>query len=582
VPEELVSIPSDLTTVPDSELPEIERRARAEFDRLNALPAEEFQTEYLQTLMNLAEGIERLRIEIRGRDEKRQAEEARRQAADAEMRQTLAARVDGSVKPPPVTTLAPGEETQINTDGIAEAVARGMGAAIVGLLGERSSTVAELQRAASRSLSAAAQVAPRPQLPGTELTVQAGVDIPGIARGATLPTLDDLVGAFHRRARGMPVTNGSPREELVASIRHTYEHEVDDRTTPAQMEELLRTVRRPQVIEALLAGGGWCAPSEVLYNFFNVADAADGLIDLPTVGVTRGGIRFPVSPHLGDVYSGAFTNATNPWLWTEADDIATVTGGPNKPCVRVPCPTFSEVRLECYGICLTAGNLTNDAYPEATRHQLGLLLAAHGHAMNARIINSMVAASSAAISGGEFAGDANSPVTNQVLGAAELAATDYRSRYGMSDASVLEMVLPLWVRGAIRADLAHRNGVDLISVSDAQIAGYFADRKVRPQFVGDWQHRGSGQPGFTSAITAWPTSVNFMLYAAGTFVLGNGLSLDLGVTRDSVLNAENDFTAAWSEECHLVAKVGNESRLYTTVIHVNGTTGSANITADNL
>jgi hypothetical protein len=142
----------------------------------------------------------------------------------------------------------------------------------------------------------------------------------------------------------------------------------------------------------------------------------------------------------------------------------------------------------------------------------------------------------------------------------------------------------MWVRGAIRSDLAHRAGVDLISVSDAQINGYFLDRKVRPQWVGDWQHRGSGQPGFTSAITAWPTTVQFMLYAAGTFVLGNGLSLDLGVTRDSVLNAENDFTAAWSEECHLVARVGNESRLYTTVIHVNGLTGQTapGVSGDNL
>jgi hypothetical protein len=54
-----------------------------------------------------------------------------------------------------------------------------------------------------------------------------------------------------------------------------------------------------------------------------------------------------------------------------------------------------------------------------------------------------------------------------------------------------------------------------------------------------------------------------MMYAAGTFIHGTGLTLDLGVVRDSVLNAENDFTAAWAEEAHLVAKVGHESRQYT-------------------
>src|SRR3546814_10859410 len=45
-------------------------------------------------------------------------------------------------------------------------------------------------------------------------------------------------------------------------------------------------------------------------------------------------------------FAVAFSNESNPWLWTEADDIAAATGSPTKPCVRVPCPTFSEERLE--------------------------------------------------------------------------------------------------------------------------------------------------------------------------------------------------------------------------------------------
>ena len=83
-------------------------------------------------------------------------------------------------------------------------------------------------------------------------------------------------------------------------------------------------------------------------------------------------------------------------------------------------------------------------------------------------------------------------------------------------------------------------------------------------------------------MTAWPTSVTIMMYAAGTFILGNGLSLDLGVVRDSVLNATNDHTAAWTEECHLIARVGHESRQYTINFAVNGRTGSANGTGNNL
>ena len=69
-------------------------------------------------------------------------------------------------------------------------------------------------------------------------------------------------------------------------------------------------------------------------------------------------------------------------------------------------------------------------------------------------------------------------------------------------------------------------------------------------------------------------AVILLLYAAGTFLHGNGMSLDLGVVRDSVLNETNDHTAAWSEEAHLIAKVGHESRRYTVGFNVNGSTSA--------
>jgi hypothetical protein len=102
---------------------------------------------------------------------------------------------------------------------------------------------------------------------------------------------------------------------------------------------------------------------------------------------------------------------------------------------------------------------------------------------------------------------------------------------------------------------------------------------VSVQLVSDWQVRASGQFGYSGGMmTAWPTTAKFMIYAAGTFLHGTGLSLDLGVIRDSVLNAENDFSAAWMEEAHLIAKVGHESRLHTVYLTVNGA-GTAGLTA---
>jgi hypothetical protein len=436
----------------------------------------------------------------------------------------------------------------------------------------------EIARRATASLAETARHAPTPKVPEKRLAVTASVDIPGVAHGGELPTLRSLADVVARKAKSMPVTQGQPSEQLVASIRNDFGHTVDDRTSRGEMKELIEYLTGPDKQQALVAGGGWCAPSEIRYDFFNIA-CEDGLIDLPTFGVSRGGIQFPTSPSLADALGGGtafagfaatLSNESTPFLWTEADDIAAATGDPTKPCIRVPCPDFEEVRLECYGYCLTAGNLTDDAFPEATANMLQLLMAAHAHVINARLIAQMLLASSATTTVGGEVDDSAAP---RIYNAVGMAATDYRARYGMCIDDVLEVVLPYWVREVIRADLAWKAGVDLQAVGNSEVDSYFVARNVRVQWVNDWQVRGSGQFGNATPMEAWPTTVDFLIYAAGTFIHGNGLSLDLGVIRDSVLNETNDHTAAWSEECHLVARVGHESRRYTVPFNVKGSTG---------
>ncbi|MER7488722.1 major capsid protein [Streptomyces sp. NPDC126497] len=588
---ELFSAPDDLSLVGESELRELETSAVGEFDRIAGLDS--LTPEHITYSERLTRDLDRIRAELRVRAVR--AEEAALTAQQERARQMALLRQsvhggeggeggDGGEGTAPVTA---GGRVAFNMDAVAEAVAKGVASVIYDGNGD----------IAARRIASLSQVrerAPQAKAPGAQtMAVTASVDIPGVAAGQSMPTLEALGEAFRAKAKAVPTTQygdrGAPRH-LVASVRNSFDHTVDDRTSASTIEELWHSMTQERgKADALLAGGGWCAPSEVSYDFFNIADTPVGLIDLPTVGVSRGGIRFPVSPSIGDVFfqnagsnpaSGfggfavPFTNASDPWLWTEADDIATVTGSVNKPTLRVPCPTFDEARLEAYGISLTAGNLTDDAYPEATQNFIRLLRAAYAHVINARLISLMVARSTSAITLG-----GNVPATQTLLNSVELAAIDYRAKFAMREDAVLEIVLPRWALAVIRADLAWRTSVERESVSDAQITAWFTDRNVRPQFVSDWQVRGTGQFGRTSAnMTAWPTSVDFMLYAAGTFLHGNGLQLDLGVIRDSVLNAENDYTALWAEEAHLVAKVGHESRLYRASFQVNGA-GTAGLAA---
>lgn len=448
------------------------------------------------------------------------------------------------------------------------------------------------------SLSGARAHAPTVKGPQTQaLALTASGDLPGrLNQGAPISDIDTLVDLIHHQARTMPVQstgkfkrdgetlqmdpNGPYGGRQVATFANAFPDVLEWGSDRGLVD---RTIKKLTNTDVLVAGGGWCAPSEIRYDFFNIA-CADGAIDLPTFGVQRGGLRWPVSPSLADVFTpaiapfgAAFSNATVPWLWTEGDDISTVTGNPNKPCIRVPCSTMSEARLECYGVCLTAGNLADDAWPEATRNFLALLMSAFDRVKNTRYIATMLSLASTQITGGSCA--AGSGTVAPLLGSAELAAVDYRTRYGMCSRDTMEYIAPDWALSMARSDLAKRTGLAMFDVSDAMIASWFDVRDIRAQFVQDYQVRSTGLPGTSTPLTAWPTSMEFMIYPPGTFGRGNGMTLDLGVVRDSTLNAENDHTAAWFEECHLIARFGHEARRYAINLCTDGTTGAADLTA---
>jgi len=575
--EELFSAPSDLTLASDADLADLETRAVTEFTRVSELDSVDPDT--LAYAMRLTDDLDRIRGELRVREVRAEQEASLQQARVADQLSQLQARVNGA----PATQGTAEQAPTVDPEAIAQATAQGVTAALSAfMMDRRGGTVRpdEVRRRATASLAETAQHAPAPQVPAQRLAVTASVDIPGVARGEGLTSLTALAEVTSRKAKSMPVTMGQPSEQLVASIRNDFSHSVDNRTKRGEVKELIQFLTSPDKQAALVAGGGWCAPSETRYDFFNIA-CESGMNDLPTFGVTRGGIEFPVSPSLADALGGGtafagfaatLSNTSTPFLWTEADDIAAATGSPTKPCIRVPCPDFDEERLEAYGYCLTAGNLTDDAYPEATANTLQLLMSAHAHVINARIIALMLARSTSATSiTGGAATDAAAP---RIYNAVGLAATDYRARYGMCIEDVLEVVFPYWVRDVIQADLAWKAGVELGDIPLSEVNRYFTARNIAVQWVNDWQVRGASQFGNATKMTAWPTTADFLIYAAGTFVHGNGMTLDLGVIRDSVLNETNDHTAAWSEEAHLIAKVGHESRRYTVGFNVNGSTSA--------
>ena len=597
------SLPADLSNLTLDQLAELETQAGTEFDGIYAQEGgpKVDQFERAEALTTALETLTARRTEIE--------QEAAQTAAKFEELRNRARPPQPEEPDAPVDPNAEVVEGEVqNADGTPAApqlvTASGNRPSGGALTASREVGGLNPNRSAPRlnpSLSGIRGAGPAQTPPGSGFqqgTLTASVGLPGtFEAGAKIDSIDSLGRLFETRARNMADQggryqarrNGDPFGGVqVASVRHDWGKDVfgdeSSQTAIDEYRERVTGMASESKMESLVAAGGWCAPSQIRYDFFNIA-CEDGMIDLPTFGVERGGIQFPVSPSLADTFSPAipwytaFSNATVPWLWTEGDDILAVTGSPTKPCIRVPCSTMSNVRLECYGICLTAGNLADNAWPESTRNFLRLLMSAHYHASNARYI-STISALATQITG--CSTTATNAATATILDSAELGGWDIRSKFGMCETDVIESVYPAWSLGAIRADLAKRMGIapnDAFNVSNADIASWLDVRRIRAQFVQDYQVRAAGQPGAATPITSYPTVMRNLMYPAGTVARGNGMTLDLGVVRDSTLNARNDFTAAWMEECHLIARFGHEVREYTNAICPSGMTGANTLTS---
>lgn len=317
---------------------------------------------------------------------------------------------------------------------------------------------------------------------------------------------------------------------------------------------------------ALTAAAGWCAPSETIYELAEL-ETLDGILDVPELQTTRGGWQIPVDggPNFASIYSG-IGNGGDTHL-TEAEVIA----GTSKVSYDIPCPPFEDIRLGVDYVSLTGGLLQRRGYPEVVARFGRAALVALAHKINQGFIGDIVAQSGAAVVVPADAG--GDDAVAGLLSAVDLAITDakYRNRMGFS--ATLEVVLPMWVLAQLRAAAARRSGVDLISVNDAQILEWFTVRKAVPRFVYDWQDAFSGLaagPGGNNALTILPTTVDFLVYPAGTWVKAVQDVVALDTIYDSTNLATNEYTALFVEDGWAALQMGPTSRLYRAPVDPSG------------
>lgn len=320
---------------------------------------------------------------------------------------------------------------------------------------------------------------------------------------------------------------------------------------------------------SLTAAAGWCAPSETLYDLCAL-ETVDGLLDLSEIQALRGGFFIPEDggPDFASIFEG---------IGDEGDVILTeyqVQNGVNKVCVEIPCPPFTEVRMDVAYVCLTGSLLQDRGYPEiVTRFSQGAMVAL-AHKINESKIARIVAASGGPIVIETIPG--SDDAVSQLLSAIELAIEDIKYRNRMARAATLEVVLPAWVIAPMRAALARRRGVSSWDVSDAEILAAFTTRRAVPRFVYDWQDAFSGLsggPGGSSPLTEFPDTVQFLVYPAGTWTSIVRDVINLDTVYDNALLTENQYTALFAEDGFNVMQMCVDSRLYQVGIDPAGIVG---------
>lgn len=403
-------------------------------------------------------------------------------------------------------------------------------------------------------------------------TIVASAGTPGVAADTTYDSLVAAAQAFIDRQRSFM---GRGNDEKVPVISLQAEYPEDRRVLSTNSQEqngaiVASIIGAPAIVASVEAGemarvaaGGFCAPSAVRYELEGISVADRPVRDsLAQFQADRGGIRFPEPTSFADM-AGAVS------IWTEQNDIDAVDNeNLRKACLRVECGEFEEERIEAVVACLTFGNLGARAWPENVAQRLRDLMAIHARLGERRLLAKM-ATNSTAVTAGQQLGAAR-----DILFHIGVAAAAYRNRHRTRRDFPLSVILPVWVRDLIREDIARQiPGDNSLRTAQAEIDGYFADRFVNVTWALDGNGDQEFGPQTAGELLGFPGQVRGLLFHPGAHVFLDGGNLDLGLVRDSTLNARNDYQM-FSETFENVAFTGLESIDFTFDVCPNGATAS--------
>lgn len=373
---------------------------------------------------------------------------------------------------------------------------------------------------------------------------------------------------------------------LIAAGRYRVGSEMLSNT--ANPEANRAAMDRSAKAQGLTASGGICTPVTIDYNIPTWQNAAQPLLDaLPKIDAPRGGLQYmlPV-PYSAAAYSGGVG------IWSEPNDrnpggagtgalSKPATPGPLvKPVLTISCSNSTEVHVQAITQAIQISNFRGRFSPENVAVSMGYLEEAFAAACEIERLRQMRNSANHVTVAAAFG------ASRDILNFLDKVRAYFRNRYRLSDNVPLRVVLNAYVREVIRIDLRKAafpyegdSGGNSLFVTDAQIDGWLASVGLAPIWmldddVADGTHADqtfaaatAGTAGSPSTFPIFPqrngaagtsTAIRMLAFPEGSYQLLDGGELNLGVVRDSALNAVNEYQV-FSEKFEAIAFRGFEA-----------------------
>mgnify|MGYP001273035402 CR=1 FL=1 len=422
---------------------------------------------------------------------------------------------------------------------------------------------------------AAGQAPPPATVPATPKRSRAARRTPVFTQEAA-PFID--LGAVDNTAKGGQLDKRGLAKAIASKWHHLnkmasfapvpiatahVEHDVNLTGNPVEDTRIMREQRAE--FQAMVASGGNCAIPMNNYDVFNAAQPIGPIGSfVRTVGAeARGAMRYLAAPSWAAAQGGVqvTTNDEDAEGYTnQADPPGDGTTTP-KVCIHFDCPEEVTCIVDAVSACASFGNLTYRTSPELVEVLLEQLATAQEQAKEISYLDTLAAGST------QITDDLNpyGAVRSSVWTLAN-ALFAYRKRNHIPLSVPIDVLAPDTMVPVLKADAVadlHLGmsflGVDqetlameLFDALNANVAFYFDHESADGTAQSMQNEQGPG------SIGNFPLTFKVFFYAPGTWVRLDGGTLNIGLTRDSTLNSQNNLQI-WSEEFTVLCMTGAES-----------------------